>query len=197
MAGEYNIIGVGVGLVTKQIYKAGIAANQAKGSGQPLDKKLYNSELGTPVMTDLTVDPFNYTIDGVTYYVPGIKLYKMLIQTSGNKSIVKTPIQGLDGTVKEYISSGDNTVIIEGCLTGSNGRYPYNEVNDLNKLIDAPVAFKVTSKYLQNLGIDTLVIESFDIPMQGGYYSQQDFKLYCVTDIPVELYIVSSSNTTQ
>lgn len=197
MSGVYIIQGLGVQAASTQQYKAGIEANQRQKLGIiQMDKPLYNSKLGTPVFSDLVVDPFNYTIDGVTYYVPGIKTYDIILVTSGNKNIVKTTIQGLNGDVKEYVNTGPDTIVIEGVITGNNGVYPYNEVSDLKKLIDAPVAFKVTSRFLQTLNIDTLVIEGYELPQIKGGYSYQNFKLYCVTDIPVELNIISSSNTT-
>jgi hypothetical protein len=193
MASDYIIKGVTTKIVTTGLYAAGIQIAQ---KGVVRDKPLYTSKIGTPVYSDLTIDEFTYTVNGQTFIVPKLQLYTMILTTSGAKNIVKTPIQGLKGTIKEYISDGDDVVIIEGTITGKNGIYPYQEVADLKALINAPVAFKVVSRFLQNLDIDTLVIETYDLPQMEGGYSYQKFKLYCVTDIPVELNIVSESNTT-
>lgn len=197
MAGtKYIIRGIGLQVVDQSLYKAGIDAVMLKQDPAGRDKPLYNSQLGTPVFGDFTVDPFNYTTDGVTFFVPGVKLYTIIIEVTKGKNIVTTPIQGLKGTVKEYISDGDDIVIISGIIAGQNGIFPYKEVNDLNKLVEAPVAFKVISRWLQNLNIDSLVINGADIPQMPGGYSYQEFKLYCVSDIPIELNIISPSNTT-
>jgi hypothetical protein len=129
--------------------------------------------------------------------VPEIKIATLIIEVTKQKNIVKTIIQGSTGSVNEYISTMDDVVVISGVIAGSNGIYPYNEVSDLNKLIQAPVAFKVISRWLQNLNIDNLIIVSADIPQREGGYSFQDFRLYCENDIPIELNIISASNTTQ
>lgn len=195
MANEYIIQGVGITVGQTLLYSNGVAQAQLKQNPAGRDKALYNSTLGTPVYGDFTVDPFNYTVDGVTYYVPGVKLYALTCEAAGSKNIIRTPIQGLGGTVKEYISSGDDQILIQGTIAGQNGIYPYSDVNDLKKLIDAPVAFKAVNKWLQNLGIDTLVITGYEIPQLAGNYSFQDFRIFCESDFPVELNIVSSSNT--
>ena len=202
MAGDvkYIINGIAAGVVERTLYKAGVSALETEAlrtNPAGRDKSLYQSALGTPVFADFTVEAFQYTVDGVTFFVPGIKLATLIIEVTKQKNIVKTIIQGSTGSVNEYISTMDDVVVISGVITGSNGIYPYNEVSDLNKLIQAPVAFKVISRWLQNLNIDNLIIVSADIPQREGGYSFQDFRLYCENDIPIELNIISASNTTQ
>lgn len=192
---KYITQGAIINAATTEQYRSGITASELRRDKAP-DPKLYNSKLGTPVLADITVPAFEYTVDGITYYVPEFKSYECLISVNSSKNIVKTVIQGLKGTVKEYISDGDDMVVIDGIITGQNGNYPFEAVQDLKKLVAAPVAFKITSRYLQNLDIDTLVIEGSEINQEEGGYSYQKFKLYCVTDIPIELNIISSSNTT-
>lgn len=195
---KYVAFSAGVDQASRAIYRAGVANNQTIKGAIDKDKELYKSGIGTSVYSDLTIPAFSYTdpVSGVTYDVPEIQMYSMRISVNMNKNIVKTPIVGLQGgTVKEYCSDGDDSVIIEGEITGQNGVYPALEVNELKKLCRAPVAFNVVSTFLQNLDIDTLVIEYADIPQKAGGYSFQDFKLYCISDIPIELNLISSSNT--
>lgn len=196
---KYIIKGAVVTAAEYSIYQAGVSANNAAKGGVNRDKPLYKSKLGTPVYSDITIPEFTYTIDDKSYTVPEIKLYSVLLVVNSAKNIVKTPIQGLNGTIKEYISDSDDSVTITGTITGSNGNYPYEEVNNLHRLLSAPVAFKIVSKFLQNLDIDTLVIESAEIPQEEGGYSYQKFTINCVTDFPVELNIISSTsnNNTQ
>ena len=194
----YIAKGVAVQLGSQYIYKAGIETNQLVKGALPKDKALYKSKLGTDIQANVVIPAFSFTdaVSGYVYDIPEITFDNFLISTSAQKVIVKTYIQGLPGSVKEYITNGDNQIVIEGTITGQNGVYPSDEVNALNKLADAPVAFKIISRFLQNLDIDTIVIESAEINQEEGGYSFQKFKLYCSTDIPVELNIISSSNTT-
>jgi hypothetical protein len=196
----YIINGLVANVVERTLYKAGVDALETKAlaiNPAGRDKSLYQSALGTPVYADFTVEPFQYTTNGVTFFVPGIKLATLIIEVTKQKNIVKTIIQGSKGSVNEYIGTLDDVVVISGVIAGSNGIYPYNEVSDLNKLLEAPVAFKVVSRWLQNLNIDNLIIVGADIPQREGGYSYQDFRIYCETDVPIELNIISASNTTQ
>lgn len=189
----YIIKGAAVSIVQTKIYEAGIKfADRNKQS----DSKLYDSKLGTPVYSDITIEAFTYTNNNVTFQVPKIQIYDLLIDVKSSKTIIKTPIQGLNGTVKEYISDGDSQVTLKGRITGQNGQYPFDEVKSLDKLCGAPVAFKINSRYLQNLDIDTLVIDSVAWGQNEGGYSYQEFELTCLTDFPVELNLISESNTT-
>jgi hypothetical protein len=193
VANPYIIKGALVSVLQTRIYKAGIDfADRKKQS----DKPLYNSALGTPVYCDLTVEEFTYTVDKVSYTVPKIQIYDLLIDVSSSKNIVKTPIQGLNGTIKEYISDGDSEVVLKGRITGQNNQYPFEAVKNLDKLCSAPVAFKVNSRYLQNLDIDTIVIESIKWGQTEGGYSYQEFEISCCTDFPVELNLISSESNT-
>lgn len=155
------------------------------------DNILYLSTLGTPVFADVT-------LMGGTYYdyklrkdidFPTIKLETVLVTVDFTERIVKTEIQGRDGTVKEYIGRDDARVSINGIITGWNNHYPVDEVNALFRWIKAPVTKGIVSTYLQNLGIDNIVVEDSTLPQVEGGYSQQTFNINCISDLPVELKI--------
>ncbi len=192
---KYIVKGIATKVLSTEIYRAGVEAANLRGGGVERDKPLYKSKLGTGVMADITFPAFDYTIDDVTFSVPEVKLYTMLLVVDSGKNIVKTPIQGLNGTIKEYISDADDSVTMKGKIVGRNGVHPFEEVKALHKLLKAPVAVKVISKWLQNLDIDTLVVESFNVPQEEGRYSYQSFEITFSTDFPIELNIVSASNT--
>lgn len=161
-----------------------------------LDKELYKSALGTPVLSDITFgDKINLTNNQWTDNNNKIQSFDpvtfacVLFSVSQAKIIVKTQIQGRDGSVKEYIGKDDYSVQIDGIITGANGHYPIDEVKALKKMLDAPIPLIVTSWYLQNLDIDMLVVNSYDIDQDAGGYSYQNFSIKCISDIPVELKI--------
>lgn len=159
------------------------------------DEKLYNSELGTPVFADLTLNGGSYkdNITNKTINYPEIKLTAVLLTVDFASRIIKTEIQGRNGTVKEYIGEDDAKVNIQGVITGYNGHYPAYEVGQLNLWRKAPVSKKVVSAFLQNLGIDNLVVESMSVPQIMGGYSYQTFSISCISDLPVELKIQNNA----
>lgn len=147
--------------------------------------------LNTPVFADLTLGGGTYTdnLTGATVTFPELKFATVIVTVSLAARIIKTEIQGRNGTVKEYIGEDDARVTIQGVINGWNGHYPLSEVGRLNSWRLAPVAKSATSTFLQNLGINNLVVESCDIPQIAGGYSYQQFTIECLSDMPVELKI--------
>jgi hypothetical protein len=118
---------------------------------------------------------------------PQLRYEAVLITVNQAKKIVKTEIQGREGTVKEYIGMDDYAVQVNGVITASNGRHPATEISDLKKMLDAPIPIGVACAYLQNLNIMSMVVESYELGQQPGGYSYQQFSITFVSDVPQEL----------
>lgn len=155
------------------------------------DEKLRDSALGTPVYADLTLWGGTYTdnITGQQVDFPAIQFDAVILTVDFPTRIIKTEIQGRDGSVKEYIGQADANISIQGIICGWNGHYPIDEVSKLNEWRKAPIAKLATSKFLQNLGISSIVVEECSLPQVAGGYSYQQFSMSCVSDLPVELRI--------
>lgn len=190
-------------------YKGSIEENTAA------DKQLYRSYLGTPVLTDLTlgltaankVSPWAYTVKNGPYYNANIinytdaqgnnKQYKAmsfattLVTVDQTKTIVKTQVQGMNGSIKEYVGMDDYIITITGVIPGSNNHYPAEEVRNLNDLCSAPVAIPVIGSYLQNLDIDYIVINHFTLKQTEGNYSQQPFTINAYSAKDINLVITT------
>ena len=105
-----------------------------------------------------------------------------------SKNIIKTAIQGRNGTVKEYISDGDYDITLRGMLTSQNAsQYPLEEFNRLLKLCELNEALTIVSDYIQLFGIYDIVIDSSSFPQREGFQNTQLFELKCVSDKPIEL----------
>lgn len=157
------------------------------------DNYLYLSALGTPVYTNIEFlsDSYETNVKGLSRTTPNLKYEAILITVSQAKKIIKTEIQGRNGTVKEYIGLDDYNVTINGVITGKNGHYPNDEVAFLKQILDAPIPIPVASSYLYNLGINSLVIESYELAQEAGGYSYQTFSISCVSDLPQELKLTN------
>jgi len=154
------------------------------------DKELYRSLLNTPVVSNITFRGDTYTDNnGVEKNFDSITYEAVLLNVSQAKKIIKTEIQGRDGTVKEYIGMDDYQVTINGIITGPNGRYPVEDVRALKDMLDAPIPIVTICSFLQNLDVHTLVIENYEFPRQEGGYSYQQFNITAVSDVPQELKI--------
>lgn len=154
------------------------------------DYNLLGTSLGNPVYTNLTILSGSYTDDSgrvITY--PRIDLEGILMTVSLPRNVVKTEIQGRNGSVKEYIGEGDAAIGINGIITGLNGQYPEADITQFLQVIMAPVALQVVSPYLQRLGIYSIVFEDRDINQTSGGYSYQTFSLNAISDTPQELLV--------
>jgi|GEM_PF-1140218 hypothetical protein len=183
----------------KQLQQSNPYAGQ-QGISDPVtkDAPLRTSVLGTPIYTDLTLQYCSYTdnITGQTVSVDDdIVLDTVLLTVSQPIKVIKTEIQGRDGTVKEYIGKGDAEITINGIITGTNGVYPRDDVSELKKWLDAPISKGVLSWWLQNLGIHNIVVNSYSIPQVQGGYSYQMFSISASSDAPVELRITTPPST--
>lgn len=157
------------------------------------DAPLYTSKLGTPVFADLEFLGGRYETNspGIFKDFEAVKFDAVLITVNQAKKIIRTEIQGRDGTVKEYIGMDDYEVNINGIITGANGVRPTSEVDALKKVMDAPIAIDVVSAYLQALGIDQIVVLSCAWEQDEGGYSYQTFSINAVSDVPQELRLTN------
>lgn len=160
----------------------------------------YKSSLNTPIYTNIEFLPGTYETNTKGVFksfgsdVDGpdrLRYESVLITVSQSKKIVKTEIQGRDGTVKEYIGMDDYSVTVNGIIVGANGQRPLAEIAALKKMLDAPIAIEVASTYLQLLDINYLVLAGYELDEQEGGYSYQQFSLSFISDIQQELELTN------
>lgn len=160
-------------------------------AGQSDAPLLYKSELGTQVMADVTFKSVIWTdTKGGKHVTKQQTFQAILIDLTFPRNIVKTEIQGRNGTVKEYIGEGDAQISFRGVITGQNGQYPESKVQDLVQLLKAPIPIEVICSYLNNKGVFTIVFEDRTLSQEEGGYSYQTFSLNAISDIPIELQIL-------
>ena len=152
----------------------------------------HKSYLGTPIFSNLEFPKGSYkNLEGVQTDFEGLVIDTVLLSVNQSKNIIKTPIQGRNGTVKEYISDGDFDVSIRGIIASeSSSVYPEEEVLKLIAICKVQKELKVASRYLnQVFDVQNLVITSYSIPQTEGTQNVQMFELNCISDDPVELTI--------
>ena len=193
--------GFGLGALKVKFYKDN--ANQEEEDGNGPTEPSY---LGTPIFANLIFIPGNYTNNkGKPISYGGIftndKLNNhfvvntVLIDVSQQKQIIKTNIQGVAGTVKEYISKGDYQITIRGALVSESSlKYPEIETQQLREYLEAEVSIGVASRFLDDIfSINTITVESFNFPQQEGFQNMQLFEISAVSDNPVELTVLNNT----
>lgn len=135
---------------------------------------------GVPVADTLTL-----RFEGLSVQLP-----VSLTTVSQSKNIVKTTMPGYEGTIKEYISSGDFAISIKGVIINTDDNiYPTDQVNSLIQLCDTPNPIDVESAFLRQFDIFKMVIESYNFPQQQGWTNTQTFSIDAISDRPIELII--------
>jgi Domain of unknown function (DUF6046) len=116
-----------------------------------------------------------------------LELGTVLVDVQMTKNIITTAINGMNGTVKEYIADGDYEVSLRGALVNAGFDYPRDLVKKFLDLVKAKVSLKVTSEYLGLFPIHNLVVKSYSMPQVEGQCNTQLFEISALSDNPVEL----------
>jgi len=156
------------------------------------------SYLNTPVYSNLILGSgdsisTNYTdIEGSNLSYLGIEMDMVLMEISMGKNIIKTSIQGRNGTIKEYVSDSDYMINVSGRLSLKTSDYPESQVNRLIEICKVPDVIPVTSDFLTMFGINEVVIESYKIPQEKGFRNEQAFELSLLSNDPIVLEYVEA-----
>ena len=136
--------------------------------------------LSAPLVFPLT---FNKGLDN-EFQLP----IEPMIQIDVVKNIVRTPIAGDDGTVKELIGMQDFRISIRGVLIGDDGNYPEELLRKLRAAFEGDEA-KVTCKLLSYFNINQIVMEALRLPALEGYEDMQPFEIEAWSDKDWELIL--------
>lgn len=112
-----------------------------------------------------------------------------VVSIVAKKSIVSTPLVGLEGTVKELISIDDYEISIAGVIL--SGDWPEAGITQLHELfrVNEAVGLKCAMTDIFLSGDDKVVITDISYPEMQGVENAQAFKMKCLSDKPFELII--------
>ncbi len=138
------------------------------------------SYLGTPIFANVVLsDPES----GLS-----LAIDQILCEVKTKKNIVVTEVEGLDGTVKEFIANGDFVVtMVGGIFSIDANAFPLDDVNTLARLLEVNKALDVSSDFLSIFKIYHLVIMDYRMPQKPGRQNSQYFEIKALSDLPVQL----------
>lgn len=155
------------------------------------DESVKSAQLGTPVVDQVILKTaIDSTADSDVF-----KFDSVLVTVTQTKNIVKTPIQGRNGTVKEYISDGDYDISVKGIIVSTySERSPREAIEQLVSLLKLPNEIVIECDYLAIFGISYVVVENFNFSQVEGSINQIQMDLKLISDQPVELKLGIDSN---
>lgn len=177
-----------------------------------LEEQLFGI-FGKPILSNLVFPPGKYTdLQGREINFSGIRIDEAIMTVTQPKNIIKTPIQGVNGTIKEYISDGDFSIVIDGILIGETlegqqdsntnnqdvqaqvlqkedigNNYPTRDVKQFVSLMKVPQEITVRSNYLEAIGVDLMVVENWSLPQARGASNYQPFSIRCSSETIINL----------
>lgn len=150
------------------------------------DFKFSGSEYnGVPTLTTLAF----------RYKGKEIVLVECVITVNQEKNIVTTPMEGRDGTIKEYISDGDYIITIDAGVSSYNEtdfekskNYPIEKLQELISFLQIKDGLEIQSDFLTLYGIKSAVIKNYGM-VQETHSNRQAFQLQMLSDTPYEIKI--------
>jgi hypothetical protein len=184
----------GLGALDTLIYKTNIDKLVSSESKEENRSTNAQSALGSPVFSNLIFKARQYKdndLKDVKTFEDDVMLDCVLFDVSQTKTIITTPIQGFNGTIKEFISDGDYTLNIRGVINGSkNGIYPLTQAKNLFEALKSPIELEVTSWYLNELfGITHVVVTDFQYNQVQGNQTAVIYEIQAISDRPIELFL--------
>lgn len=138
---------------------------------------------GVPTLTSLALQ----------YKGKRVELLECIITINQEKNIVSTPMQGRDGTIKEYISDGDYSISIEAAVNNyseieetKSKEYPIEKLEELIALLKVQDGLEIQSDFLTLFKITSAVIKSYGM-VQETHSNRQSFQIQMLSDTPYEI----------
>ena len=133
--------------------------------------------LGTPIFMPVKLGD---------YQLP----FEPLVEINGGKSIVRTPLAGFNGTVKENMGLDDYAITIRGIvLNEDSDDYPEAEVLRLRRLFEQTESLDIVCPLLSLFNINRIAIESLRLPAEEGVLHYQPYEFTGYSDFDVELLL--------
>lgn len=110
-----------------------------------------------------------------------------IITINQEKNIVTTPLQGRNGTIKEYVSDGDYQITVDAGISSNDLDYPLEEATSLlQDFLALPETLEVHSDFLKMFKIESAVVKSFAL-QQETHSNRQSIQIQMLSDEPYEV----------
>lgn len=197
--GQAELILKGAGVVAKSAIQAAFV-NYSEITKEQFNEDLtFSSKFGIPTFDIFSfnanvANPIKYTASkefggGDVNIIAPFTFETSLIEVNQTKNIVRTVIAGTNGSVKEFMSEGDYIINLKGVIVGdvANQRPDVNVLNALVAYLKAPLSIPVSCNFLNELLINSVVVESYKLGQREGARNVIDIEINMLSDSPIEL----------
>jgi hypothetical protein len=165
--------------------------DEAESNTEKYIGKIYNTEgiQGSVILGDIKdgQNPITFIDNnGAEQTLPRIPIAAAIVSCSPSKNIVKTNINGRDGSIKEYTGMNDLEITIDCTVNFQFGQGGSDTIQEIDLLYQCPYAIPVTNKRINDLGVYYIVIDRIDYQQKVGEYSNLYFSIKACSDIPIK-----------
>lgn len=116
-----------------------------------------------------------------------LRINDATVNISREKRLIRTPLTGLGGTIKEYIGSGDYDIAITvGVVAVRDGgivdEYPEAGISEVREFLEENQSLSVSSTFFALFGISDIVITRFSL-RQETHSNRQVIEIQAVSDV--------------
>jgi hypothetical protein len=177
-------------------------AELLEGGEQSFSQQTYQADFTDNMHGAVLVDRFQFQSSQTGPY--NLSPYTILEITRA-KNIVKTPMLGLNGTVKEFISMDDWQLTFKGFLINEErDELPYEQtarllevfgINEQLLFVSETVRrwFERQGAIAQGEALEFIVIEEVRLPGLDGFSNVQPFEIVAVSDNPIEIELLTNA----
>ena len=144
----------------------------------------------------------NYSLPGPSNPFPGrefnaFRIDPVLMEVNMRKMVVRTPMSGSRGSVKEIVCLDDYDIKISGFIdSGRINQYPKALVVAFREYMEAPIAIRVHSQFLNNFGITNIVVQECVYKQKEGMRNLQFFEITACSDEDISINLNPTTTTT-
>lgn len=134
-------------------------------------------------------------------FIP-LRIVECIVNVNAQKRVVKTMIQGRNGSIKEYIGDDDYQISIQGLISGNHfntknikayNNFPEQYLKDFVDICSIGYSIPVRNVLLNRVfKITNLVIENFRVTPEPGKSTSIPFEISAVSDNIIRLDITEN-----
>jgi hypothetical protein len=172
----------------KKAMVAGDFANQYLSPEYQLSQQGYNDGLNGRALSQFGLPVW----DAIQLFSgqDGVYLGIAKVEFTQSRNIVQTAVAGVDGTIKEFISNGDDMMTITATIVGGAADYyPQDEIIFIKSFLDKKEPIKIYGDIVNKvLGQLEVVVTSYKINQPNeGMRNVQQIEIQCLSNNP-DLY---------
>ncbi|PTD14371.1 DUF6046 domain-containing protein [Flavobacterium columnare] len=123
--------------------------------------------------------------------LPDFEFIECVISINQERNINAIPMQGFDGTAKNFVNDGDYVITVntgvnnykEGDDTEANFEYPLKKMKALVQYLKVPDTIEVQSDFLEIFKIKYAVVKSYNL-VQETHSNRQGITITMLSDEP-------------